>query len=89
MYHVVSTASSFPVSLATLNTIVPVSQRYVYPHDTSFAVGSRQRLLAASNDEICVSLGNQRTERLEHTKSLGLTIDDRLSWSNYIIKRSM
>ena len=47
-------------------------------------IGSRQRLLAESNDEICVSLENQQIERVNHTKSLGLTIDDRLSWSNYI-----
>ena len=35
-------------------------------------------------DEICVSLENQRIERVDHTKSLGLTIDDRLSWSDYV-----
>ena len=34
--------------------------------------------------EICVSLENQQIERVNHTKSLGVTIDDRLSWSNYI-----
>ena len=48
-------------------------------------IGSRQSLLSAeSNDEICVSLENQRIERVDHTKSLGLTIGNRLSWSNYI-----
>ena len=48
-------------------------------------IGSRQSLLAESNDEICVSLENQRIERVDNTKSLGLTIDERrLSWSNYI-----
>ena len=26
----------------------------------------------------------QQIERVNHTKSLGVTIDDRLSWSNYI-----
>ena len=31
-----------------------------------------------------VSLENQRIERVDHTKSLGLSIDDRLSWSNSI-----
>ena len=43
-------------------------------------IGSRQRPLAESNDEICVSFENQRIERVDHSKSLGLTIDDRLSW---------
>ena len=47
-------------------------------------IGSRQRPLAESNDEICVSFENQRIERVDHSKSLGLTIDDGLSWSNYI-----
>ena len=42
-------------------------------------IGSHQKLLAESNDEICVTLENQRNEREDHTKSLGLTIDDRLS----------
>ena len=38
-------------------------------------IGSRQRLLAESNDEICVTLENQRVKRVDHTKSLGLTIN--------------
>ena len=34
---------------------------------------------------ICISLENQRIERVDNfTKSLGLTIDDRLCWSNYV-----
>lgn len=47
-------------------------------------VASRQRLLAESNTEICVELGNYRIERVVHTKSFSLTIDGRLSWINYI-----
>ena len=47
-------------------------------------IGSRQRLLAESNNEICVELENHRIERKDHTKSLGLTIDDQLTWTNYI-----
>ena len=38
---------------------------------------------AESNDEICVNLENQQIERVNHTKSLGVTINDQLSWSNY------
>ena len=33
---------------------------------------------------ICVEIENQGIKRVDHTKSLGLTIDDRLSWTNYI-----
>ena len=47
-------------------------------------IGSRQRLLAESNNETCVELESHRIEGVDHTKSLGLTIDDRLSWTNYI-----
>lgn len=47
-------------------------------------IGSRQGLLAESNNEICVELENHRIEREDHTKSLGLTIDDRLTWTNYV-----
>ena len=46
-------------------------------------IGSRQRLFAES-DEICVSLENQRIKKVDHTKSLGITIHDQLSRSNYI-----
>ena len=47
-------------------------------------IGSCQRLLAESNNEICVELENHRIERVDHTKSLGLTINDRLSWTKHI-----
>lgn len=45
---------------------------------------SCQRLLAESNNATCVELESHRIEGVDHTKSLGLTIDDRLSWTNYI-----
>jgi len=40
-------------------------------------IGSCQRLLAESNDEISVSLENQRIKRVGHTKPLGLTYNRR------------
>ena len=57
----------------------------LYITKTGFMIiGSRQRLLAESSDEINVNLENQRIKRVDHTKSLCLTIDDRLSWSSHI-----
>ena len=38
-------------------------------------IGSRQRLLGESDNEICVQLENHRIERVDHTKSLNLAVD--------------
>ena len=71
--------------LVNLNCWLKANRLSLNVAKTEFMIiGSRQRLLAESSEEICVSLENQRIERADHTKSLGLTIDDRLSWSNYI-----
>ena len=37
-------------------------------------IGSRQRLLGESDNEVCVELENHRIERVDHTKSLNLTV---------------
>ena len=42
-------------------------------------IGSRQKLLAESYDKINIKLENQLISRVDHAKSLGLIIDDRLS----------
>ena len=47
-------------------------------------VGSRQKFLAENFSEFNIQLDNQPISRVEYAKSLGLIIDDRLSWSNYI-----
>ena len=47
-------------------------------------VSSRQKFLAENCSELNIQLDNQPISRVEHAKSLGLIIDDRLSWSNYI-----
>ena len=47
-------------------------------------VSSRQKFLAENFSELNIRLDNQPISRVEHAKSLGLIIDDRLSWSNYI-----
>ena len=71
--------------LANLNCWLKANRLSLNVAKTEFMIiGSSQRLLAESNDEICVSLENQQIERVNHTKSLGVTIDDRLSWSNFI-----
>ena len=43
-----------------------------------------QKFLAENCGELNIQLDNQPISRVEHAKSLGLIIDDRLSWSNHI-----
>ena len=47
-------------------------------------IGTRQKFLAENCSEINIQLDGHPISRVEHTKSLGLNIDDRLSWSNHI-----
>ena len=47
-------------------------------------IGSRQKLLAESHKEINIKLEDQVISNVDHAKSLGLIIDNRLSWSNHV-----
>ena len=42
-------------------------------------IGSRQRL-SVQCDDLEIRIDDQIIKRVDHTKSLGLTIDDHLSW---------
>ena len=46
-------------------------------------IGSRQRLNTQC-DEVGIRIDDEMIRRVDHTKSLGLTIDDWLSWSNHV-----
>ena len=46
-------------------------------------IGSRQRLHAQC-DEIDISIDDKMIKRVDHTKSLALTIDAQLSWSKHV-----
>ena len=46
--------------------------------------GSRQKLLAESNDERKIKLENQLIRRVDHTKSRGLINENRLSWFYFV-----
>ena len=46
-------------------------------------IGSRQRLHSQS-DEIDICIDDKMIKRVDHTKSLGLTIDAQLSWSKHV-----
>ena len=47
-------------------------------------IGSRQKLLTESHNEINIKLEDQVISTVDHAKSLGLIIDNRLSWSNHV-----
>jgi len=46
-------------------------------------IGSRQKLLAESLNEINIKLEDQVISKVDHAKTLGLSIENRLSWSNH------
>ena len=53
--------------------------------ETEFMViSTRQKSLAENCSEINIQLDDHPICRVEHAKSLGLIIDERLSWSNHI-----
>ena len=47
-------------------------------------ISNRQKFLAENCSEINIQLDSQPICWVEHTKSLGLIIDDRLSWSYHV-----
>ena len=47
-------------------------------------IGSRQKLLPESHNEINIRLEDQIISKVDHAKSLGLIIEYRLSWSNHV-----
>ena len=50
-------------------------------------IGSRQRL-SAQCDDVEIRIDDQIIKRVDHTKSLGLTIDAQLSWGKLASPRS-
>ena len=47
-------------------------------------IGSRLQRLNAQCEEIDISIDDWRIRRVDHTKSLGLTINAQLSWSKHV-----
>ena len=47
-------------------------------------IGSRQRLATFDDHEISVIVDNDQLERVENSKSLGLTIEVNLTWKEHI-----
>ena len=48
--------------------------------------GSRQKILVVNYDNISIKLQDQVVRKVDHVKSIGVVVDDRLSWSNHVDK---
>ena len=46
--------------------------------------GSRQRLATFNNHELSVSVDNVPVRQVSSTKTLGLTLDENLTWRNHV-----
>ena len=70
--------------LSNLNCWLRANRLSLNVAKTEFMIiGSRQRLNTQC-DEVDIRIDDEMITRVDHTKSLGLTIDDRLSWSNHV-----
>ena len=47
-------------------------------------IGSNQRIHALSNNQIHIEIDGKSIKRVEEAKSLGLFIDEHLSWTKHI-----
>ena len=52
------------------------------------AIGSNQRLHALSNNQINIEIDGKSIKRVSQAKSLGLLIDEYLSWTKHIDEKS-
>lgn len=47
-------------------------------------IGSRQKLTAHGNEPINIQINNEAIKRVNHSKSLGVTIDSHLTWAEHV-----
>ena len=47
-------------------------------------IGSRQRLINHDMSNLNICVNNTQIKRVLHTKSLGITIDENLTWKNHV-----
>ncbi len=47
-------------------------------------VGSRQRLSTFDNHDLCVVVSNEPNKKVQSTKTLGVTVDENLTWEKHI-----
>ena len=73
------------IELGNLKEWLNVNKLSLNVAKTEFMViGSRQRLATFDGHEINVFVGNDQIERVNSSKSLGLKIDENLTWKRHI-----
>ena len=77
------------LELSNLNQWLRTNRPTLNIAKTEFMViGLRQRILANSNDQIQIKIDENIIKKVDYAKSLGVTIDDRLSWDKHIDEKS-
>jgi hypothetical protein len=75
------------IELGKLKEWLNVNKLSLNVAKTEFMViGSRQRLAKFDDHEINVFVGNDQIERVNSSKSLGLKIDENLTWKGILMK---
>ena len=83
--NLIDLESFINIELSNLNHWLIANKLSLNIAKTEFMIiGSRQRLLTQQNSEINIVIEGNEIKKVDHAKSLGLTIDDRLSWSKHI-----
>ena len=71
--------------IANLNTWLEATKLSLNIVKTEFMIiGSRQRLLTFDNQDVEVCVDNKQISRVLKSKSLGLTIDENLTWKYHV-----
>jgi hypothetical protein len=71
--------------LSSLNTWLNANRLSLNITKTKFMVfGSRQRLMYHDVNNLNICVDNTQIKRVQYTKSLGVTIDENLTWKNHI-----
>ena len=71
--------------LTKLNTWLEVSRLSLNIAKTELmVVGSRQRLSTFDNHDLCVVVNNEPIKKVKSTKTLGVTLDEKVTWENHI-----
>ena len=82
--------SLISIELQNLNQWLQANRLSLNIAKTEFMIiSSRQKQLTNTNNHINIKIENNRIKRVASAKSLGVTVDDRLSWDKHIDEKSI
>ena len=77
------------IELQNLNQWLQANRLSLNIAKTEFMIiSSRQKQLTNTNNHINIKIENNRIKRVASAKSLGVTVDERLSWDKHIDEKS-